>query len=205
MAASEDGTSSGRTAAGFRWWAHPRQLLRYLLSLDDTPHRISLGLAIGTFIAFTPTVGVQMVIAGAIWYLCRPLFRFNCKAALVAVYISNPVTTIPIYWGCYCLGRVFVGGDLTREQFAAIFRYSSFDQWWSTVSTLFFEIGGPLLLGSAIVATVAAVIAYPCMLFLLKWLQGRGARARTARAPAVQPAVQTAVNPSDESADETAG
>jgi hypothetical protein len=31
------------------------------LMLDDTPHRIALGIAIGVFVAWTPTVGVQML------------------------------------------------------------------------------------------------------------------------------------------------
>ena len=45
-----------------RWWATPRRLIRRLLSLDDTPHAIALGTAIGMFIGLTPTVGIQMII-----------------------------------------------------------------------------------------------------------------------------------------------
>jgi len=148
-------------------WANPRTLLRYLLSLDDTPHRVALGFAVGIFIGLTPTVGVQMILVGLIWYLCRRPVDFNCRAGLVAVYISNPITTIPIYWFNYCVGWAFTGGDLTREEFAKAFEYSSFSEWWVTVWKLFVEIGWPLLIGSAVVGVIGAVVAYPAMYYLL--------------------------------------
>ena len=75
-----------------RWWSDPRQWLRALLMLDDTPHHIALGTALGVFIAFTPTVGIQMILVLLLAMLVRPFFRFNNVAGLIAVYITNPVT-----------------------------------------------------------------------------------------------------------------
>ncbi|QDT63674.1 DUF2062 domain-containing protein [Calycomorphotria hydatis] len=162
----------------FKWWAHPQQLLRYLVSLNDRPHAIALGVAIGMFIGMTPTVGIQMILAGLAWYACKPFFHFNCRAALVAVYVSNPVTSVPIYWFNYCVGCLFVGGDLTREEFAAALTYSNFSEWWATIVGLFIKIGGPLVLGSLVVATITGVATYPATLYLIYWLRGLRIRQR---------------------------
>ena len=99
----------------------PREFLRTILMLDDTPHSIALGTAIGMFIGMTPTVGIQMGLVLIFAFLVRPLFSFNKVAAVLTVYISNPFTVAPIYWGCYKLGTVFVEGNVTYEDFAAEF------------------------------------------------------------------------------------
>ena len=58
------------------------------------------GVSLGLFIAFTPTIPFQMLLAalGAI------LLRVNLPAALAACWITNPLTALPIYltarrWG----------------------------------------------------------------------------------------------------------
>ena len=76
-----------------RWWSDPRSLLRHILMLDDTPHSIALGTAIGMFIGMTPTVGIQMILVIVFAFLVKPLFTFNRIAALITVYISNPLAT----------------------------------------------------------------------------------------------------------------
>jgi uncharacterized protein (DUF2062 family) len=78
------------------WWSNPRTLLRTILSLDDTPHQIALGAAIGMFIAMTPTIGIQMALVMLVALLTRPFFHFNRVAALVMVYLSNPITMVPL-------------------------------------------------------------------------------------------------------------
>ncbi len=153
---------------GLHWWSSPRQLLRYVLSLDDSPHQIALGAAIGMFIGLTPTVGVQMAITLAVYYLCLPFFRFNCKAAIVMVYISNPLTMVPLYWFDYRVGQaLFGGGDVSRSQFAAILNYHGWAEWWPTIRTLFVDLGWTMIAGSLIVGAVGAAVTYPAMRALL--------------------------------------
>lgn len=149
-------------------WSNPRALVRYVLSLDDTPHAVALGTAIGMFIGLTPTVGVQMLIAIGVYYLCLPFFRFNAKAAIVTVYVSNPLTMLPLYWFDYRVGQIFFGGDVTREQLNEILTYESFSEWWSTILTLFVDLGWTMLAGSLIVGTVGALVTYPVMRYLLQ-------------------------------------
>jgi hypothetical protein len=71
-----------------------RAICGKLLMLDDTPHRIALGMAIGVFISWTPTVGFQMLAAVPLAYLLRA----NRVAGVIGVYLSNPFTLVPMYW-----------------------------------------------------------------------------------------------------------
>nr|MDQ3333366.1 DUF2062 domain-containing protein [Planctomycetota bacterium] len=155
-------------AQTLHWWSNPRTLLRYVLSLDDTPHHIALGTAVGMFIGLTPTVGIQMILAIAVYYLCLPFFRFNCKAALVTVYVSNPVTMLPLYWFDYRVGQIFFGGDVTKDQLNEILTYDGFAEWWQAIWTLFVELGWTMLAGSLIVGAVGGAITYPVMRYLLR-------------------------------------
>ena len=105
------------------WRSSPRELLRTILMLHDTPHSIALGTAIGMFVGLTPTVGFQMLLVVAISLLSWRYFRFNRLAALITVYVSNPLTLMPIYWLNYRVGTLFVPGILTKEEFACIVEY----------------------------------------------------------------------------------
>ena len=55
-----------------------------ILHIDDSPHKISLGLAIGLFIAWTPLLGLHILLVIAL----TMLLRANKFAALVSVWVS---------------------------------------------------------------------------------------------------------------------
>ncbi|MCH9655650.1 MAG: DUF2062 domain-containing protein [Planctomycetes bacterium] len=153
------------------WNSSPRTLLRSILMLDDSAHSIALGTAIGMFIALTPTVGIQMLIVICFAFLTRPLFRFNQIASLITVYVSNPLTIVPIYWFDYKIGTYYVGGSMTQADFAKILEFEGFSGWWETVKQLLLEVGSPLIIGSLIVATFFALVTYPIMLRLVMHFQ----------------------------------
>lgn len=156
------------------WFGSPRRWLRAVLLLDDTPHSIALGTAIGMFLAFTPTVGLQMVLVGIVAVLTRRLFHFNRLAALLMVYITNPLTIVPIYWACYRLGTIWFPADISREDFEHLLHYEGFDEWWTSFVELSVGIGLPLFFGSFIVSTITALVSYPTILWLLKQVRGEG-------------------------------
>lgn len=165
------------------WWrTTPRAVLRQVLMLEDTPHSIALGTAIGMFIGMTPTVGIQMLLVIVTALICAPFFRFNRVAAILTVYISNPVTMIPLYWMNYKVGTLFVSGNVSRERFAQIFHYEGLSEWCSTIVSLVVEVGWPLLIGSFVVATVSGLATYPLMRWLLASFRRPPAPA-TAEAP----------------------
>lgn len=152
------------------WWTSPRALLRAILMLDDTPHSIALGTAIGMFIGITPTVGIQMILVMLFAFLVRPLFHFNRVAAVLTVYISNPLTLVPIYWFNYGIGTLFVEGDWDRNDFAQFFNDRGAAEVWETLVELFVGVGTPLIVGSLVVATICSLVTYPAMLWLVrKW------------------------------------
>jgi uncharacterized protein (DUF2062 family) len=161
------------------WWTRlqycldPRVWLRAILMLDDTPHAIALGTAIGLFVGMTPTVGIQMVIVLAVAFLTRRLFHFNRVAALIAVYISNPLTTVPIYWFNYRLGAVFMEETVSKAEFAALFRYRDFSGWWESVKAITVTVGLPLLVGSLVMGSIFALASYPLMRRSLEQVQHR--------------------------------
>ena len=144
-------------------------LLRHVFMLDDTQHSIALGTAVGMVLGMTPTVGIQMILVMVFALLVRRLFRFNRVAALITVYISNPLTVVPIYWFHYKVGAIFIKCDkVTMEQFAKILEYHNLSQWRQTIYKLFVDVGSPLIVGSLVVATVLGAATYPIMRGLLR-------------------------------------
>ena len=154
--------------SGLKWWSSPRALLRHILGLDDTHHSIAMGVTVGMFIGMTPTVGIQMIIVVIVAFLTKPVFQFNRVAALITVYISNPVTMVPIYYLDYKVGTIFFGGEMPMERFEQILQYEDFAGWWETIVDLFVGIGRPLVVGSLVVSTVCSVATYPTMRWLLR-------------------------------------
>lgn len=154
------------------WWSSPRTLLRAILMLDDSTHSIALGTAVGMFIGMTPTVGIQMILVVLFAFVTNRFLRFNRAAALITVYVSNPITAAPIYWFNYKVGALFIHGSFTYGTFAKVLEFSGFAGWWETIVALFVEIGPPLIVGTLIVAPSSACIAYPTMFWLLRTVRG---------------------------------
>jgi len=140
--------------------------------LEDTPRSIALGTAIGAFIGLTPTVGLQMILVVFLAVVARRLFRFNRMAALVTVYISNPITVVPIYYVDYLVGRLFFGGTADWQTFTEVLGWNSTYSWSQKLHWLFVEVGAPLVFGSLVVGTVGAALTYPAMLWLVRTVRG---------------------------------
>ena len=79
-----------------------------LLKIRGTPREIALGLALGLFVAMSPTMGFQMAIAIPI----AALFKWNKLAAAMAVWVTNPITAPFIYGPTYFIGAKLLGMPL---------------------------------------------------------------------------------------------
>lgn len=132
-----------------------------VLSLDDTPHRIALGVAIGIFVTWTPTIGFQMILTVALAWLLRA----NKLVGVPFVWISNPFTLVPIYGPNFLLGSWLLGGQYTWRQFDRAFHqamafhgvwYERVQAWWHAIWPIFM----PLWLGSFLVGILLAILAY---------------------------------------------
>lgn len=149
----------------------PRQVLRKVLALNDSPHAIALGVAIGIFFGLTPTVGLQTMFVLAMLFVTRRFFYFNGAAALAATYVSNPITMLPLYYFWYRLGASVTGGTATRQQLQSLIAANGFSEWLDAVALVGAEIVGPMFLGAFITAPIGAAIAYPACYALLTWIR----------------------------------
>ena len=128
----------------------------------DPPPRIAFGMALGIFVGMLPIMGIQMVVVSL---FALPL-RANLKAALVGVWISNPITFIPMYYGCYRFGLLFTSTPkLTWEAFKKLLELLAWD--WSQIPESLgrlVELSGdilmPLWVGSLILGVILAVPTY---------------------------------------------
>lgn len=182
-------------------WRRTVDVFRQILQIDDTPESIARGVALGVFIAMTPTVGIQMIIVTIVNTICRA----NRLAGLVMVYISNPVTMLPIYWFDYQVGRLILGQkSISHSQFEKIFelrgpnlvaRLQSFVE---NLAQFSFDVAGPLFLGGIIVGLVCGIPAYPLTLAIL-----RRHRARKARSSGDDPTEDDSEAPEETSPEQT--
>ncbi len=135
----------------FRRWLSGVHL--HLMTIEDTPHSIALGLAIGIFFGFTPLLSLKTLLSiGVAW-----LFGANKVAAAVSVTLHDLLLPFmpAIYLWEYKFGYWAMHGHLPRR---IGFRTLAFRDYvhWET----FFTVGRPLLVGSLIIGLPSAAIVY---------------------------------------------
>lgn len=139
-----------------------RKFLKYrVLHIDDTPHRIALGLAIGIFVTWTPTLGFQMALTVMLAALCRA----NKLVGIPFVWISNPLTAVPLYGLNYLIGAWVLPGNYSWNEFSVAIDKAIklnggwFDKavaWWGATLQVFW----PLWVGSILVGLVLGLASY---------------------------------------------
>ncbi len=87
-------------------------IVHNILHIDDTPHRLALGVAIGFFVSWTPTIGLQSILV----VMFAVLLRANKIVGLPFVWISNPFTFLAIYWPNYLIGNAIMAICLHRPR-----------------------------------------------------------------------------------------
>ena len=134
----------------WRRWSFMRltklNILR-IIRLRGTPEEIAKGFALGITIGMTPTFGVQMPIA----FFFAWVFRENKLAAILGVWITNPLTAPLIYASEYKVGRLLLGMD--KLTFPSVYTLE-------TLSNLSWNILLPLATGSLIFAVIFGSLSY---------------------------------------------
>ena len=76
------------------------KLINPVLNSTAPVSEVSLGVAVGVFLGLTPTVGVQMYLVALVWSIYRYIFNrhFNLPVGVAMVWISNPLTMVPLYY-----------------------------------------------------------------------------------------------------------
>jgi uncharacterized protein (DUF2062 family) len=86
-------------------WRRLRQIVVHnILHLDDTPHRIAWGVFIGAVIAFTPTLGLQILI----YLTVATLLGANKVSGIPILFVSNPFTAVPLYYMTWKVGAAVI-------------------------------------------------------------------------------------------------
>jgi uncharacterized protein (DUF2062 family) len=143
-----------------------RKWLRFLLSLRGTPRSVGFGLAVGVFVACTPTVGLHLVLAAAL----ATMFRASRPTALLGTCLSNPATFTPFYMFAYKLGAWLIPGPPASEVCQALSRIlhqfgshqsGSFLDEFKVFLSLGMDVLAPMMLGGCLMGLVAGAIAYP--------------------------------------------
>ena len=142
-----------------------RSVFKWLVRLRRSPRAIAGGFAMGVFIAFTPTIGIQIVLV----VLVTTFLNLNRPAGILSVWITNAATMAPIYTFNYWVGSFFWSGPpITEvyETFVAItmqlikLDFWAFKDQFDTILNLSSAIVIPLVIGSFVVGLCAALLVY---------------------------------------------
>ncbi|MFT4570750.1 MAG: hypothetical protein ACI8TX_000396 [Hyphomicrobiaceae bacterium] len=142
-----------------------RRALDGLVHLRGSPEDIARGAAVGLFVAFTPTMGAQMVIAAAI----ATAFGASRPTALVPVWITNPATMLPIYLFTYRVGGWFMVGpaeeNVSGRLGESVATIVATDFWRLDLHALAlagvgWQVFAVLAVGGFVVGSVAAAVGY---------------------------------------------
>jgi len=157
-------------------WRRLKQIvLHNILHLDDTPHRIAWGVFIGAIIAFTPTLGLQIVL----YIPIAALLRANKLSGIPILFISNPLTAVPLYYTTWKVGAAVLqpehevtratiqqwltdAGRTLKTEGAGGLLEADF---WSSAGRLLASTGVELWVGGLLCGIVVAVPIY----FVTRW------------------------------------
>jgi uncharacterized protein (DUF2062 family) len=138
-----------------------RYLALRLSRLSASPHSVAAGFAIGVAVAWTPFLGVHILLALAIGFV----LRVSLVAAALGTAIANPLT-LPFIWAStWEIGHLLLGrqsaATVDHLNFESLLHHMDFRQIWRPVLE-------PMVVGSAVPALICATIAYFGVLVLMR-------------------------------------
>ncbi|MCZ0813289.1 MAG: DUF2062 domain-containing protein [Pseudomonadota bacterium] len=169
------------------WTRAFRYVKHRLHRLPDPPHRIARGIFAGVMVTFSPLFGLHFLLAASVAWVMRG----NIVAALLATFVGNPLTFLPIgvvslQLGHFLMGRhgaigdevqrslggkfVDAGRDL-KHNILSIFNDQSAD--WSHLTLFYDEVFLPYLVGGVVAGLIAGTIAYYLTLPVIQAYQNR--------------------------------
>jgi uncharacterized protein len=116
--------------------------------LKGDPREIAGGLALGVFIALTPTIPAQTVLAVGLAFL----LRVSKLAAFLALWVNNPVTIPFIYLVDYKIGEFILGEAGIRGTALGLSIAHLLNLGW--------KMAFPLMVGGAILGIGSAIPVY---------------------------------------------
>jgi len=140
-----------------------KRFITNLKSLQGDPHYIAKGMAIGTFVGVTPTMPFHTVAALFLSFV----FKGSKPAAVVGVWICNPVTVPVFYYGSYKLGAYLLGVSVPfNPDFTSLTEVTE-------LMKLGFDITAAMITGGVIIGIPIGIISYFATLGLFKKIRRR--------------------------------
>lgn len=118
--------------------------LAKIIKLDDSPHSIALGFAIGTLIAIAPTLGLDIFIALLVLFIFPNLNKISLFGGLL---LWNPIFAAPLLPLSYKIGT-FLLGNASSSHFNL------------TILNTIYNFSLRLIVGSYISAVIFAILSY---------------------------------------------
>src|SRR5690606_37623592 len=128
-----------------------RYFAKRLVRLRASPHAIAAGLAAGVFVAVTPFIGFQIILA----VLLASFVRGNLIAAAIGTNLANPLTVPLIWMSTLELGGWILGNDHGPEAVERLVHGLSNDPIDQLVPVL-----TPMAVGAIPLGAAAALLAY---------------------------------------------
>ena len=128
---------------------------------------VSRAFAVGIFCAFLP-IPMQMLVAAVL----ALFMHSNLPISVGLVWLTNPLTMPPIFYGTYLVGAALLGGADTTLEFEMTMEWlqeSLSHIWW------------PLLLGSVVCGLVGGALSYFAIRVCWAWSVGRNWQNRRER------------------------
>ncbi len=143
----------------------PQRTLRYyylrFVRLKGDPRVLARGVAIGLFVAVTPTIPLHTVIILLVAFATR---SSKVAGLLTSLIVSNPLTIPPTYYLCWRLGTLVTRADISWPQVRTVleqlFSRASFVERMAALVHLGQEALVALLLGGVLLALPIALVGY---------------------------------------------
>lgn len=173
-------------------WLRAAQYVQHRMRrLPGTPEQIARGVFAGAVTVFTPFFGLHFVIAA----LLARVMRGSILAALLATFIGNPLTYVPIGIMSLQLGHFMLGSRTTTNVDGGIFRRfnnAASDLWhnfraiftpetanWHELQVFWDTVVWPWTVGGIIPGLISATVCYYLTVPVIRAYQkSRAARLR---------------------------
>ena len=145
------------------------KLINPVLHSTAPVSEVSLGVAVGVFLGLTPTVGIQMYLVALVWSIYRYIFcrHFNLPVGVAMVWISNPLTMVPLYYLFLVTGYWLLEtqNGISYELFTEYFGHiSSTEGTWEMIVAgsrfLLIDLGWSMIIGCLVYAVPGFIISY---------------------------------------------
>jgi len=159
-----------------------------LLRLRGEPRYLAKGVALGMFIAITPTIPLHTILILALALMLR---TSKISALLTSLVVSNPLTIPFQYYFSWWLGKLLFPGDLSWQRISAVLHQieegSAFMPTIHQIAALGVKAIAAMLAGGCLLAIPFTMAGYFISLNIFQRIAARRQRRREANGPDEQP------------------